>query len=123
MGVKAQSAGGMVRVMGDMGPMNVETALGNILAELMAGAALQQSFLTAASGDITVRIPSNLRITVMAVGAPGGRPHITSEFNEIQPQGFGFWRSPGIVQGAINGGGPVLKLNDPHGMIQLVRVK
>ena len=123
MGVRALSAGGTVRVNGDMGPINVQTTMGNILAELAAGAALSQSLLSAASGDITVRIPSNLRITIMATSSAGGRPRIFSDFNEVQSQAQGFWRSPGLVQGAINGGGAVLKIDDPRGVIQLVRVK
>lgn len=123
MGVRALSAGGMVRVNGDMGPINVETTVGNILAELLTGAALNQSLLAAASGDITVRIPSSLRVTIMAVNGAGGRPRVFSDFSEVPAQGFAFWRSGGVVQGAINGGGPVLKIDDSRGVIQLVRVR
>jgi hypothetical protein len=120
-GVRAQSARGTVRIQGDMGPIDVAAAAGDILAELIAGAVLQQSSLTAASGDITLRIPSNFRVTVMAVGS-GGWPRIVSDFPEMPAQSW-FARSPGTLTGAINGGGPVLKINDPRGVIHLVRVK
>jgi hypothetical protein len=123
-GVKAESAQGAVRLTGMSGPMNVSTAMGNILAELMSGMALLDSSLMAVSGDITVLIPSNLRISVMATNDNGGAPHIISDFSEVRgQQAFGFSRTPSIVTGAINGGGPVLRINTGSGLIYLRRVK
>jgi hypothetical protein len=122
-GVKAESAQGTVRLTGMSGPMNVSTAMGNILAELLSGVALQDSSLMAVSGDITVFIPSNLRISVMATNDNGGAPHIVSEFSEVRGQPFGFSRSPSMVTGAINGGGPVLRIDTGRGLIYLKRLK
>lgn len=122
-GVKAESAQGAVRLSGMSGPMNVSTAMGNILAELMSGMALLDSSLMAVSGDITVLIPSNLKISVMATNDNGGGPHIISDFSEVRGQAFGFSRAPSMVMGAINGGGPVLRINTGSGLIYLRRVK
>jgi DUF4097 and DUF4098 domain-containing protein YvlB len=122
-GVRAESAQGAVRLSGMSGPMNVSTAMGNILAELVAGMALQDSSLMAVSGDITVFIPSNLRISVMATNDTGGAPHIVSDFSEVRGQPFGFSRAPSMVTGAINGGGPVLRINTGRGLIYLRRLK
>ncbi len=122
-GVKAESAQGAVRLSGMSGPMNVSTAMGNILAELLSGMALQDSSLTAVSGDITVFIPSNLRISVMATNDSGGAPRIISDFSEVRGQPFAFSRAPSMVTGAINGGGPVLHLDTGRGLIYLKRLK
>ena len=122
-GVKAESAQGAVRLRGMSGPMNVSTAMGNIMAELLSGMTLQDSSLMAGSGDITVMIPSNLRISVMAASDSGGTPHIVSDLSEVRGEAFGFSRTPAMVTGAINGGGPVLRINTGRGPIFLRRLK
>jgi hypothetical protein len=121
-GVKAESAQGAVRLRGMSGPMNVSTAMGNILAELLSGMTLQDSSLMATSGDITVFIPSNLRISVMATSDAGGARHVVSDFSEVRGQSVGFSRAP-VVTGDINGGGPVLRINTGRGMIYLRKQK
>jgi len=55
-----------VRVKTSSGPLQVQTALGSILAELFAGARLEDSSLVAGAGDITVLIPSNVALSVLA---------------------------------------------------------
>ena len=120
-GVQAESAAGTVRVKNDAGPMNLATTAGNILAELLAGAPMQDSSLIAGSGDITVLIPSHLAVSVMARNATGGTPRIVSDFPEIQVTPARFFQSPLVGQGAINGGGPVLNLNTSSGVIYLRR--
>lgn len=121
-GVKAESAQGSLRLRGMSGPMNVSTAMGNILAELLSGMTLQDSSLEATSGDITVFIPSNLRISVMATSDTGGVRHVVSDFSEMHGQSVGFSRAP-MVTGDINGGGPVLRINTGRGMIYLRKQK
>ena len=120
-GVQAESAAGTVRVKNDAGPMNLATMAGNILAELLAGARMQDSSLVAGTGDITVLIPSNLAVSVMARNGTGGTPRIVSDFPEIQVTPARFFQSPLVGQGAINGGGPVLNLNTSSGVIYLRR--
>jgi DUF4097 and DUF4098 domain-containing protein YvlB len=117
--VRAESAQGTVRVRGPSGPMDVSTAFGNILAELVAGAKLRDSTLAAASGDITVFIPSNFPVTVLVLNDRGGYPQLMSDFREVREMALPFARSPVVAQGAINGGGPVLRINAGTGVVYL----
>ncbi len=48
---------------------------------------------------------------------------IRSDFPEIQPNSTALFRPPMVVQGALNGGGPVLRLNAGGGVIYLRRIK
>ena len=122
-GVKLASAAGAVRVKGAAGPMDISTALGNIMAELMAGTPLQNSSLTAPAGDIIVLIPSNLAVTVMATSESGAAPRIVSDFSELRSSPLLFTRPPVTIQGAINGGGPVLRVSTGRGVIYVRKSK
>ena len=119
-GIQAESMAGTVRVKNDAGPMNVAAMAGNILAELL-NARMQDSSLVAGTGDITVLIPSNLAVSVMARNSTGGTPRIVSDFPEIRVTPAKFFQNPMVGQGAINGGGPVLNLNVSSGVIYLRR--
>jgi DUF4097 and DUF4098 domain-containing protein YvlB len=120
-GVHATSANGPVYLSGVSGALSVSTALGSILAQLMAGARLQNSSLMAASGDITVMIPSSMAISVMATNERGGVPHVDSDFPGFRTPLTNFGRPP-LAQGNINGGGPMLVLSGSD-MIYLRRSK
>ena len=120
-GVKCESAQGTVRVKTGSGPLRVNTSVGSILAELLPGARFQDALLAAGSGDVTVLIPSNLSITVMARNESGGNARIISEFPALQL--FGVTKPPVRAEGAINGGGPVLRINVADGAIFLKRLK
>jgi DUF4097 and DUF4098 domain-containing protein YvlB len=120
-GVRAESAAGPVHVTDAVGSLNVSTAIGNILAELLAGGRLQNSSLAAASGDITVTIPSNVAVSVMATSETGGIPRIVSDFPEVRGRWLNFARPP-LAEGAIHGGGPVLLLSG-SGIIYLKKTK
>ena len=118
-GLQAASTAGMVTVKAASGPMSVSTAMGNIWAELLAGAHLEDSSLVAGAGDITVLIPSNFPVSIMWPRTS----QIRSDFPEIQPNSTALFRPPMVVQGALNGGGPVLRLNAGDGVIYLRRIK
>jgi len=122
-GVRCESAAGAVRVKTSSAPLRISTAVGSILAELLAGTHLEDSSLVAEGGDITVLIPSNLAVSVMARSDSGGDPRIVSDFSEIHVRRMGFVKPPIEAQGAINGGGPVLHLNTAGGTIYLRRLK
>jgi DUF4097 and DUF4098 domain-containing protein YvlB len=122
LGVKAESASGMVRVRGASGPLVLSTLMGDILAELVAGARLAESTLAAGSGNITVEIPAGFGVNVLAHSQTGLAPRIVSDFPEIQTRSVG-WRPPAAGQIPIYGGGPVLNLNTNGGVIYLRRVK
>ena len=120
-GVHAASASGPVYLAGATGALSVSTALGSILAELMTGARLQNSSLVTASGDITVMIPSNVALSVMATDERGGVPHVDSEFGGFRAPVLTFGRPP-LAQGNINGGGPTMLLSGSD-MIYLKRTR
>ena len=119
-GVKAESAVGQVRVKGSSGPLRVSAAAGSILAELFSGMPFEDSSLVSGAGDITVLIPSNFALSVMATNqSGGGRRGIVSDFSEVRVRGAGFFQAPMLAQGSINGGGPMLTLNVAGGVIYL----
>lgn len=122
-GVRCESASGGVRVRTQAGPVNVSTAIGAIVAELLAGGRIEDSSLVAGSGDITVLIPSNLSLSVMARNDSGSAPRIVSDFSGIRASNAGLFTSPRVAQGSINGGGPVLHINTEGGTIYLRRSK
>jgi DUF4097 and DUF4098 domain-containing protein YvlB len=121
-GVKCESAAGTIRVKTSASPLRISTAVGSILAELLAGTKLDDSSLVAGSGDVTVMIPANLALSVLAQNDSGGRPRIVSDFAGIRSNAFGVTQ-PSTVEGAINGGGPVLRINVDTGTIYLRRMK
>jgi DUF4097 and DUF4098 domain-containing protein YvlB len=121
-GVRVASAGGSIRLRGSSGSLRAATDVGSILAELMQGVSLQDSILSTGAGDITVYIPSNLPLTVRALNENGPAGRIVSEFSEIMVrQAAEAAREAVLAEGAINGGGPVLRLTSTGGTIYLKR--
>jgi DUF4097 and DUF4098 domain-containing protein YvlB len=122
-GANCQSGAGTIRVKTSAGPLRIQTAMGSILAELLAGARLEDSSLVAGSGDITVLIPSNLALSVVARNDSGANPRILSDFSEVRAKTAGFARPPLVYEGAINGGGPLLQMNTGGGIIYVRKLK
>jgi hypothetical protein len=123
-GVRCESAGGTIRLRDAGGAVRAFASSGNILAELGSGKTLRDSVLSTNAGDITVLIPSNLRLTVEATNESGGEGRINSDFPEVHPRATGFpGAGPLIAQGALNGGGPLLRVNVTGGTIYLRRAK
>lgn len=122
-GVRVASTGGSIRLRGSSGSLRAATDVGSILAELMQGSGLRDSILSTGAGDITVYIPSNLALTVKALNenGPGGR--IVSEFSEILVRNAAEAAAMQSVmaEGALNGGGPILRLTSTGGTIYLKR--
>jgi len=121
-GVQCESNSGAIRLRNVNGPLRAVTAAGNIVAELLAGHVMEDSILSTNAGDITVFIPSNLRMTVAARNESSGTPKIVSDFPEIQSRQQALI-TPLVAEGAINGGGPVLRLLVRDGTIYLRREK
>jgi hypothetical protein len=119
-GVRAESAAGQVHLKGSSGPLRVSAAAGSILAELFNGIPFEDSSLVSGLGDITVLIPSNLALSVMATNQSGGRNRgIVSDFSEVRVKDVDFFHAPALAQGSIHGGGPMLTLNAAGGVIYL----
>lgn len=118
LGAKCESAGGGIKLTSAGGSLNASTAVGSIIARFESQPATD-SFLSTSAGDITVWIPSNLKVTVRAQNASYGGPRrILSEFSEIPVKSIGFAT---IAEGALNGGGPLLRLAGTGGMIYIRR--
>lgn len=123
-GVRCETSGGTIRLKGATGSLRAITDIGSILAELIHGAALQDSMLSTGTGDITVLIPSNLALTVRAEREAGRAGRIVSEFSEIPVRAVGASPSAALrAEGSLNGGGPVLQISVGGGTIYLRRVK
>jgi hypothetical protein len=122
-GVRCESDSGAIRLRNVDGPLRAATAAGNIIAELLASRPLEDSILSTNAGDITVYIPSNLAMTVVARNESGGSGRIVSDFPEIRIRQTGLIVAPLIAEGAINGGGPILRLVARAGTIYVRREK
>jgi hypothetical protein len=129
-GVRCESAGGAIRLRNVGGAVHAFANSGSILAELGSGRdgsgkALEDSVLSTNAGDITVFIPSNLRLTVQAINETGGGSgRINSDFPDIHLRTVGFpGAGPLVAEGTLNGGGPMLRVNVVGGTIYLRRAK
>lgn len=115
--VQCKSNSGTIRLNNASGRLLASTMHGSIVAEILAGHPMQDSYLSTASGDISVSIPSNVGVTVQAECDSGGnRRAFLSEFPGMQVFERG---GTLIVRGLVNGGGPVLRLSDVGGRIEL----
>jgi DUF4097 and DUF4098 domain-containing protein YvlB len=128
-GVRCESAGGAIRLRNVAGAVHAFANSGSIMAELVSGSgvsghAMANSVLSANAGDITVLIPSNLALTIQAINESGGSGRINSDFPQVRPQPGGMpGVGPQMAEGALNGGGPLLRVNVVAGTIYLRRAK
>ena len=77
------------------------------------------SYLATGSGDITLSIPSNVSVTILAENGMADTPRrIVSEFPEVPVLRQG---TRLVAQGAVNGGGPVLRISAGIGTIFIRR--
>jgi DUF4097 and DUF4098 domain-containing protein YvlB len=117
-GATCESAGGAINLTSAGGSLKAETAIGSIIARFQTQPAAD-SFLSTSHGDITVWIPSNLKVTVRAQnGSYSGQRRIVSEFPDITVKSVGFAT---LAEGALNGGGPLLRIAGSGGMIYIRR--
>src|SRR6266478_2333418 len=142
--VRAQTGGGGIRIMYVSGPMEVESSAGSICLTRVAGTVRAAtaggtitawinpdapssggtvhlpglSQLTSGNGDIVVFLPRNLAADIDAVVESGDERRIEADAAlglQIQDRGNG----PVHAMGALNGGGPPLKLRTTAGKIRL----
>jgi DUF4097 and DUF4098 domain-containing protein YvlB len=124
-GVRCESTSGTIRLRNMQGPMRAATTHGNILAQLQSGQRIEDSLLSTILGDITVLLSSNTPVTIQARNeSAGSKRRIISEFREIRIRNAD-WESndPVVAEGAISGGGPVLRIVTSSGIIFLRRQK
>jgi DUF4097 and DUF4098 domain-containing protein YvlB len=118
-GVRCENAGGGVNLDNISGSVRVSTAVGSIIASLLAGKTMADSFLSTGGGDITVIIPSNLGVTIRAQNELAGNiRRIVSDFPGISVRVEG---GQVVAEGAVNGGGPILRISGTGGTIFIKR--
>jgi DUF4097 and DUF4098 domain-containing protein YvlB len=117
-GATCESAGGAIQLTSVGGSLKASTAVGSIIARFQTQP-VADSFLSTGAGDITVWIPSNLKVTVRAQNASyGGRRRIVSEFGAINVKPVG---TATLAEGNLNGGGPLVRIAGTGGMIYIRR--
>jgi len=123
-GVRCESAAGAIRLRNVAGALRANTAAGSILAELLSGNHIEDSTLSTDAGDITVFIASNIPLTVLARNeSSGSAGRIISDFPEIHLKSVVAGGPAAGAEGALNGGGPVLRIHVTGGIIYLRRQK
>jgi hypothetical protein len=116
-GVTCNSGAGGVSLGNISGSIQVATLMGDITSLLSAVPA--DSYLATGSGDITVLIPSNVSVTILAENDMADTPRrIVSEFPQVPVRRQG---TRLVAQGAVNGGGPVLRISAAIGTIFIKR--
>lgn len=120
-GVHCDTRSGGIRLSNVTGGLHASTAAGNVIAQLLRGGSPEDSFLVTGLGDITVFVPSNLGIRILAQieSAPSVK-RIVCEFPGVKVRMDG---PLAVAEGAINGGGPLLRLSSTGGTIYIRRQK
>lgn len=117
-GIHCESGSGGIRVSNIAGGMHVSTSMGSIFANLF-GSRLQDSSLATGAGDVTVLIPSSLKVTIKAENERADTMRrIVSEFPAVAVRMMG---SHLVAEGPVNGGGPLLQISGAGGTIYLKR--
>jgi hypothetical protein len=118
--VVAETAGGSIDLLRIESAVQASTASGRILAQFNPTKSFGSSQLVTRSGDVYVYLPIGLPLTIDAAinGAAGHK--IQSDF-PITIQGGKEELNPGTIrgQGALNGGGEVLKIRTVAGDIEI----
>ena len=124
--VRATTSGGGIHLNGLTHGVTAKTEAGPIYAEFIASRGnFSESHLETSVGDVIVYLPSDLPVTVRATIDAAAGHRMISDFAEVKvTQEGGEWGPREIDgQGAINGGGPLLKIRTSAGNIELRRGK
>ncbi len=118
--VQVTTGGGSVELMKLSQSAQVQTGAGGITAEFIGQkGAFGDSSLHTAAGDVVVYLPKALPVTVHASSDMATGHGISSEFSglRITKEGSNFVPRSMYAEGALNGGGPVLKVRTIIGQI------
>ena len=124
-GLHVETAGGDIRLKNVAGEVVAANVAGNIQAYFLAGHPVGNSFLETNVGNIEVWLPVDLKVTVMAlVELAGSLRRIQSDFGsiEVKREGDGFGTGSVMAEGALNGGGPILRIQNTTGRIKIRRL-
>ena len=123
-GLRAEAASGEIRLKDVAGAVVAANATGNIRVHFLAGLPLGNSLLESNVGSIEVWLPSDLKVTVMAIVELGvDARRIQSDFNSIRVKNESdeFGLGSVVAEGSLNGGGPVLRIQNTTGRIRIRR--
>jgi hypothetical protein len=122
--VEASTAAGNINLKNIEGSIEASTAAGNIYAELHPEGN-STSELNSAVGNVTLKIPGNAKVTIIAtlsINAWGSSDdaldHIKSDFAETEVNKRGDKRQIEVIY-KLNGGGPIIGLNAAMGEIEI----
>ncbi len=121
--VRVTTGGGSVQLYKLGRGAQVETGAGPITVEFAGNHGFTDSFLHTAAGDVTVCFTTNLPVTVHASSDMAIGRGIFSELPglNITKQGGEFTPRSMSAEGALNGGGPALRIRTTMGQIALRR--
>ena len=118
-GVRCETGSGAIRLANVTGALRALTAMGNIDAQIRPGGSPAESFLSTGAGDITVVVPSNVGVAIEAQNElPGGIRRIVSDYPDVRIREAGRYV---VAEGAVNGGGPPLRISGAGGTIYIRR--
>jgi hypothetical protein len=121
-GVRAETAGGDIQLTDVAGVVMAASAAGSIRAQFLAGKRVEASTLETNAGTIVVWLSADVPLTVEAiVDLADNLRHIETEFDSISVtrEGSRFGPSTVMAKGEIDGGGPLLKIRNTSGRIQI----
>jgi hypothetical protein len=124
--VMASSAGGNVELWKLWQGAQVQTGAGSITVEFLGGKGnFSESALRTAAGDVMVYLSGALPVTVHAASELASGRGIRSDFPELKitSEGGEFGPRTMYADGAINGGGPLLKVRTTIGQIEIRKAK
>jgi|HubBroStandDraft_6_1064221.scaffolds.fasta_scaffold52724_2 DUF4097 and DUF4098 domain-containing protein YvlB len=119
--VSVTTGGGSVELFRLGRGAQVETGAGPIMVEFVGNRSLTNSFLHTASGDVNVCLSANEGVSVHAQSDMASGRGILTDFPGLNVTWQGGQYSPRSVwvEGAINGGGPTLRIRTTIGQIAL----
>jgi hypothetical protein len=124
--VKASTMGGGMKLLNLTHGVVAETMAGSIVAEFVGGReTFTPSSLETMQGDVMVYLPAGLGVNIEADIDVAQGHTIRSDFSELRVTTEGGTYGPKQIYavGAINGGGPLLKLHTTSGSIVIQRGK
>ncbi len=124
--VVANSAGGNIELWKLSQGAQAQTGAGAITAEFIGGrGSFGDSMLRTAAGDVVVYLGGATGCTIHAASELASGKGIRSEFPELKitSEGGDFGPRTMFAEGAINGGGPLLKVRTTIGQIEFRRVR
>jgi len=125
--VQVSTGGGSVELYNLGQGAQVETGAGPITAAFVSGhGAFTDSSLHTAAGDVSVCLPANLPVTVHASSdMTNGRGITSDDFPQLKliTTGGDYGPKAMSAEGALNGGGPMLKIRTTMGQISLQRCR